>query len=193
MRPESVLGAAGRIAWLAAGRRRRRVERLVGSRGLTVLARRSLFPAAGGFELTLALPDDPDTVAVLRVEDGADVAAALDDAVRAARVHGDELRGLLAAFAAVPVVGLYPHRDSPWVVAPLTDTTRAELAACVRAWAASRSPGALGDRVTVHVVEPGTEPPPDPRRPALFELTGRRRAAALRAATSHRLVLGTTR
>jgi hypothetical protein len=188
MNPATVVASAGRLAWLLGGRRRRRVERLAASRGLTVLARRSLFPQAGGFELTLILPDDPDTVAVLRVEDGTDAAAALAEATRLTRVHGDELRGMVAAFGDVPVVGLYPHRDSPWVAAQLTGDSAAAFGRSIRKWAHGR---AFGDTVTLHVVDPGAVPAPDPELPALFELMTRRRAIALRAAASHRVVYRT--
>jgi hypothetical protein len=188
MNPATVVAAAGRFGWLFGGRRRRRVERLAASRGLTVLARRSLFPQTSGFELTLALPDDPDTVAVLRAEDGTDAAAALAEATRLARVHGDELRSLLAAFGDVPVVGLYPHRDNPWVAARLTKDSAAALGRSVRTWAAGR---AFGDPVSLHVVAPGAVPAPDPELPALFELMTRRRAIALRAAASHRIAYRT--
>jgi len=168
-----VLAAAGRLAWLAGSRRRRAVERLVPGR---VLARRSLFPQANGFELTLTVPDDPDTVALLRVERDTDPAAALDSAIALARVHGAELRALLACFD--DVVGLYPDRLSPWVAAPLTKTSVADLASRVSAWTTRRP-------VSVRVVPPGSVPPPS-GGPLLHALTTR--AVVLRAAPSHLIV-----
>jgi hypothetical protein len=186
VRPETIVAAAGRLAWLAGSGRRRRVERLVAARGLPVLARRSLFPQTSGFELTLAVPADPDTVAVLRVEATTDPAAALDEAVRLALVHGDELRALRAALTApgTRLVGLYPDRQTPWVAAGLTRDTVASLAERLARWTARRP-------VSVRVVPPGAVPDPDPALPALFALTGRDRAIALRAAPSHHVVLDT--
>jgi hypothetical protein len=175
-----VLAAAARLAWLASSRRRRAVERLVPGR---VLARRSLFPQTNGFELTITVPGDPDTVAVLRVERDTDPAAALASAVELARAHGTELRALLACFD--DVVGLYPDRRSPWVAAPLTKRSVADLASRVATWTTRRP-------VSVRVVPPGSVPPP-PGGPLLHALTTR--AVVLKAAPSHLVVVtdaGTT-
>jgi hypothetical protein len=172
-----VLAAAGRLAWLASSRRRRAVERLVPGR---VLARRSLFPQANGFELTITVPDDPDTVAVLRVEPDTDPAAALASAVELARVHGTELRALLACFD--DVVGLYPDRQSPWVAAPLTKRSVADLASRVATWTTRRP-------VSVRVVPPGSVPPPS-GGPLSHALTTR--AAVLTAAPAHLVVVTDT-
>jgi transposase InsO family protein len=178
VRPETVVAAAARLAWLAGSRRRRRVERLVRDRGLSVLARRSRYPQTMGFELTLAVPADPDTVAVLRVDPDTDPAAALDEAVREAHAAGDDLRAMRAALG--NVVGLY--LSTPWVAADFTRSTVATLVDGLARWADRRP-------VSVYVVAPGAVPALDPAVPALFALNSRERAIALRAAPSHSVVL----
>jgi hypothetical protein len=178
VRPETVVAAAGRLAWLLGGGRRRRVERLVRARGHRVLARRSLFPQTVGFELTLTVPADPDTVAILRVEEATDPPTALDEAVRDALTRGADLRAMRSALG--DVVGL--HLRSPWVAADLTRAAVDSLAARIAKWTDRRP-------ASVYVVPPGTVPALDPTVPALFALTTRNQAIALHAARSHQVVL----
>jgi hypothetical protein len=180
VRPETVVAAAGRVAWLLGGGRRRRVERLVRARGHRVLARRSLYPQAMGFELTLTVPADPDTVAILRIEETTNPSTALDEAIREALTRGDDLRAMRAALG--DVVGLY--RQTPWLAADFTRATVESLAARIAEWTDDRP-------ASMYVVPPGTVPALDPARPALFELNTRKREIALHAAPSHRVVLDT--
>ena len=177
MRPETVVAAAGRLAWLMGGGRRR-VERLVRERGHRVLARRSLFPQTEGFELTLTVPADPDTMAVLRVEEATDPAAALEEAVAAALVRGAELRAMRGALG--EVVGLHL---APWIAASFTRAGVASVAERLARWTDRRP-------VSVYVVPPGALPDPDPAVPLLYALSTRERAIALSAARSHSVVLG---
>jgi hypothetical protein len=179
VRPETVVAAAGRLAWLMGGGRRRRVERLVRERGHRVLARRSLFPQTTGFELTLTVPADPDTMAVLRVEEATDPAVALEEAVAAALVRGDELRAMRGALG--EVVGL--HLQAPWIAASFTRAGVASVAERLARWTDRRP-------VSVYVVPPGALPDPDPAVPMLYALSTRERAIALSAARSHSVVLG---
>jgi hypothetical protein len=107
---------------------------------LRLVADRSLFPRSRGSEFTFAFLGDGDAMVRLRIEQGTDVGAELDQAVDTARTAATELRRQLTVLAThgFPVIGL---DQRPWLAVDLTDDNVAErllaIGAAVADWTAA--------------------------------------------------------
>ncbi|MFI1185978.1 SCO7460 family lipoprotein [Streptomyces californicus] len=188
---------------------RRAAEELAGQHypgRLTVIGARTLFPGAGGSEVTFAVTDDRDAVVRLRIDtgkeeaglcDGKDCAGVLADAVRRGRQQAEDFRTLAAAFdgCGYEVVALGPTGTPPYVVAELTNDTVAqvlgEIGRCVQRWVEASGPDsalAKGKASYVHVVSPAVAERRDRGEeswPTLMRLT---RSDLLASLTKHAYV-----
>ncbi|MFD7313031.1 hypothetical protein [Streptomyces sp. NPDC059883] len=154
---------------------------------LDVLSARTLFPQAGGSEVTFPVADDPDAAVLLRIDTAAGTRdrgprdRALDEAVERGRSRAGELRWMRGAFTdrGYELVGVDPAFSGPWVAAAPTNATvtrvLAELGACVRTWGPARDAnGAPRRSVTVNTVRDGVVDPASGRAYLSFPWEDRR-------------------
>lgn len=136
---------------------------------LRVIGAHTLFPQAGGSEITFAVTDDPDAVVRIRVDAKAgtcnthECRGVLDEAVERGRRDAAQLRVLIDTFRSCghEVIGVEPSTGAPWIVAAPTNATVTpvlkEIGSCVRQWVEAREakdPSAKKDGASVNLVSP---------------------------------------
>lgn len=136
---------------------------------LRVIGAHTLFPQAGGSEITFAMTGDPDAVVRFRVDAEAGTCnthacrEVLDEAVERGRREAARLRVLIGTFRSCgyEVIGVEPSSGAPWIVAAPTNATVSrvlkDIGSCVRRWVEAddgRDPSAKTRGASVNLASP---------------------------------------
>ncbi|MEU3402006.1 SCO7460 family lipoprotein [Streptomyces filamentosus] len=167
---------------------------------LEVIGARTLFPQAGGSEVSFRVVGDADAVVRLRVDaeksdcEGRDCAERLTAALADARREADGFRLMRREFGTCgyEVHGLSADGTGPWIAAPVdAESVRplvVSVGACLERWTRARG-GAAPPYLSVKVAPPERVNglPGDPGLPSLVRLTSGERLGRLGSGTYHRV------